>query len=420
MSRDGENEQSSDLNGIAKSAKISFLDISLGGDFLNPPADANDLFDPGRTAGASVHVASWGANIGLNSYSTFSSEYDKYLFDHPDMVFVVAAGNFGQNGISFPGTSKNSITVGAVNSLGPPKLLDMSGAGIVEGNRKKPDIVAPGVVFSAFSGGTCDDQLWKEGTSMSTPVVGGAVALIRQYFEEHTYNSITSPSASLVKAILLNGAQPVYGTPYDHRQNFGLANLIESLPLENENSFSALFYNLVEIQDGQTIQYNVTIDQSNQCNSPLSATLVWHDISTSPYILNDLDLVILHKNDTFYPNGLLNKDEANNVERIRIYNANQNESYSIKVHAYDLVLSSIQFSLVVTGCFKNEYSNAENNDNAVEFRNIENPLKNMTEVRNIENQENETTVFRNIGNKDYVIVKKNAFDLFSALTHGQT
>jgi len=362
MSRNGV-EQEAEFNGIAPNAKLAFLDISIGGDFLNPPSSSHNLFHPGSQAGAYVHVASWGANVGLNMYSSFSAEYDKYLFENQNMVFVVASGNFGLNGVSFPGTAKNGITVGAsLNSYGMDrnKILGMSGGGIVEGKRNKPDIIAPGSFLgSAYSGLSCDDILYKEGTSMATPVIGGAIALIRQYFELYNYNIII-PSASLIKAILLNGAQPLYGAgtrPYDYRQNFGLVSLFHSLPVNERlddsttnNDINALFYNLIPIENDQVHEYNIIIPD-NECKEPLSATLVWHDISTSPYILNDLDIYIQHNNTIYYPNGLNNKDEFNNVERIRIENP-QGE-YNIKVTGSNLVLDSILYSLVVTGCFSN-------------------------------------------------------------------
>lgn len=60
-----------------------------------------------------------------------------------------------------------------------------------------------------------DGLLSLQGTSMATPLTAGHAALVRQYFEEGYYptgvkgegKSITNPSAALIKAILMNGAQ---------------------------------------------------------------------------------------------------------------------------------------------------------------------------------------------------------------------
>ena len=60
-----------------------------------------------------------------------------------------------------------------------------------------------------------DGLLSLQGTSMATPLTAGHASLIRQYFEEGYYpngikgdgRSLTNPSATLIKAVLMNGAQ---------------------------------------------------------------------------------------------------------------------------------------------------------------------------------------------------------------------
>lgn len=112
------------------------------------------------------------------------------------MVVVVAAGNYGpkRQSITVPGVSKKVITVGASDDgielftiEGP--LQDYSGRGPTEECVMKPDLVAPGSkIYSCNSryGKKGRAYTHKSGTSMATPVVSGAVALLLSKYPEMT------------------------------------------------------------------------------------------------------------------------------------------------------------------------------------------------------------------------------------------
>ena len=87
------------------------------------------------------------------------------------------------------------------------------------------------------------------GTSMSTPLIAGAAALVRQYFLSGFYPSGSAtpanqyaPSGAAVKAVLLGGAAGMDGfesdtglplaPPPSFRQGFGRLNLARSLPMQ--------------------------------------------------------------------------------------------------------------------------------------------------------------------------------------------
>ncbi|KAG1674598.1 hypothetical protein FOA52_001847 [Chlamydomonas sp. UWO 241] len=108
-------------------------------------------------------------------------------------------------------------------------VADFSGYGPIVDGRIKPDLVAPGSTLLSAHGtgratGTMDacGMARLQGTSMSTPMVAAAAALVRQYFASGFYpsgmkrqkNVYATPSGMLVKAVLVAGAAPVKGNSY--------------------------------------------------------------------------------------------------------------------------------------------------------------------------------------------------------------
>ena len=92
------------------------------------------------------------------------------------MVIVTAAGNLGPKpgSITAPGSSKKVITVGSSDLLEGRGAI--SGRGPTEECVCKPDIVAPGNKIMSCVPGRPFSYGVKSGTSMSTPLVTGAIA----------------------------------------------------------------------------------------------------------------------------------------------------------------------------------------------------------------------------------------------------
>ncbi|MCK5343241.1 MAG: S8 family serine peptidase, partial [Candidatus Heimdallarchaeota archaeon] len=147
---------------------------------------------------------------------------------------VISAGNEASEPVPYttigsPASASKVITVGASN--GSRNVVSFSSQGPSLDFRVDPDVVAPGfqIVGPLASGGVMDkaynalvgisiqDYIVLSGTSMSAPVVGGAVALLKQQFPD------ASPHA--LRAALLESATDLGENESTYTQGSGLINV---------------------------------------------------------------------------------------------------------------------------------------------------------------------------------------------------
>lgn len=156
--------------------------------------DASESASESQVMAGMEWVATHGArivNLSLGGAVTDGTDPVSTLVDEltarTGALFVVASGNLGgDRSVTSPGAASSALTVGAVDKQ--DSLADFAGKGPRLGDAAvKPEIVAPGVAITAArAAGTAmgsplgEHYTAASGTSMATPHVAGAAAILAQ------------------------------------------------------------------------------------------------------------------------------------------------------------------------------------------------------------------------------------------------
>ncbi|MFI6182919.1 S8 family peptidase [Nonomuraea sp. NPDC051191] len=188
-------------------------------------------------------------------------------------LFVVAAGNDGpgKETIGAPGAAASALTVAATDKSDRLASFSSRGPRAVDG-ALKPDIAAPGVgIVAARAAGTSlgspADALYTSlnGTSMATPHVAGAAALLAQ---EHP-----SWDGRRLKAALMSTAKDAGYSAYE--QGAGRVDVARAVSQAVVSTTPNLDYGVIPVDVNDTVDKTVTYanDGAAEVTLTLAATL---------------------------------------------------------------------------------------------------------------------------------------------------
>ncbi|WP_299678119.1 S8 family serine peptidase [uncultured Tenacibaculum sp.] len=314
----------------------------------------------------------------FGGYIDESRAWDEIMFNAPNYLMVVAAGNDGNDNtansnptggsgwdkLTGHSTSKNNLVVAnaqdanvdASGNLISVSINSSSSEGPTDDFRIKPDITGNGTgVYSTYhNSNTAYNSI--TGTSMASPNVAGSMILLQQHYNNVNGNFMR---AATLKGLALHTADDAGASGPDAVFGWGLLNAKRAAETITANGAASKIEELT-LTSGQT--YTITVDSDG--TSPLLASISWTDRpgtavttvnSTTPVLVNDLDIRVSKGSSEFLPYELTGPTSSakrdNNVDPFeRVDVANASGSYTITVtHKGSLTGGSQAFSLIVTG-----------------------------------------------------------------------
>ncbi|WP_327370903.1 S8 family peptidase [Streptomyces sp. NBC_01217] len=168
--------------GVAPGADLIIGKV-LGNEGSGADSGIIEAMEWAKAEGADVVSMSLGSSIPDDGSDPMSQAVDALSADGGPL-FVIAAGNaYGEGTIGSPGSADKALTVAAVDKQ--DVRADFSSMGpLTRSNGLKPDLSAPGVDINAAASqaipGISGMYQQMSGTSMATPHVAGAAAILKQ------------------------------------------------------------------------------------------------------------------------------------------------------------------------------------------------------------------------------------------------
>jgi hypothetical protein len=278
-------------------------------------------------------------------------------------------GDLGFDCLPTYSTSKNILTIGAVNDLpsgyngpGSVSMSSFSGYGPTDDGRIKPDIVGNGVGLNSSTSTNDSSYGSLSGTSMSGPNVAGSLLLLQELYQRYHPNPMLS---STLKGLVIQTADEAGPHPGpDYQFGWGLLNSTKAAEVIRDNGiFKFIIENTLIQHDTFTTkiyangldEVKLTLCWTDPAGSPNSPALN----NRTPKLINDLDLRLISdidENEVYYPYTLNPESPAsppllmdNYVDNVEQINAGllPEGSYTVRItHKENLRGGSQLFSLI--------------------------------------------------------------------------
>jgi subtilisin family serine protease len=371
---------SSYYDGMAKDARIYFMDLTNSGGSFVIPSDFTALWDtvylgrglPDSLRPIKQHSGSWRWSNSSGTYLIQDASTDRYCWANPDFMNIFAAGNEGSGArtIGNPPIAKNVLTIGATErGTASNAIASFSSRGPTQDGRIKPNVMAPGVdINSALNTGS-NGYSAMSGTSMATPTANGTVGLMRCYLQEGYYptgspvpgDRISYVTSALLRSMAMASADPNVGSYTIPSMDIGWGRIDADSLLY----FTGDTRKLILADDTTGVATGEYKEQQFRVTTaiPLRVCMAWTDTaaapSANPTLINDLDLVLTAPGGTVYKGNKYTSGQSTanptgrdsiNVEECARVNVPDTGLWTIRVSAHNVATAQKQdFAWTVSG-----------------------------------------------------------------------
>jgi len=369
---------------ITYSAGNSGTDVNRDGivdqDSIGAPSTAKNVITVGASENDRQTHYDCDTNLNYTSHDPYQTNQTCQSMGYNNIL-----GTWGQR---YPSSFPSGPIASDVTAGNAEQMAAWSSRGPTNDGRIKPDVVAPGTwILSGYSDkyqegygdprnpqnnsyqwdgwGMPQNEQYKYmgGTSMSSPLVAGAAAVVRDFYQEEC--GYSAASAALVKATLINSAHDLLDENNDgvHDNAFPIPNEHEGwgrVDLANATDGSHQYVDETNgLRTGESSNYQYSVVPGGH----FKVTLVWSDYPSatgvSKNLVNDLDLVVTSPGGTIYFGNMFSESEGwsvpggsedriNNVENVYV-ELPEAGTWTVEVKGFNVPNGPQPFALVVDG-----------------------------------------------------------------------